>query len=137
MSSSPTLHYFIGPLNSESQAIMDELKGRDEFCIPTVIHEEIDQGQKQVGKVVLVFSDIKFMLEFFKELNTRDSSLKIFLVINQNGSFKPPVMTVLRNHNVTLIAPKDRPRIYEDISRFISGKSEAVEEIEFSVTVKD
>lgn len=116
---------------------MDELKGRNEFCVPTVIHEEIDQGQKQVGKVVLIFSDIKFMLEFFKELNTRDSSLKIFLVINQNGSFKPPVMTVLRNHNVTLIAPKDRRQIHEDIRRFLSDESSPVEEIEFNVNAKE
>lgn len=137
MSSSPTLHYFVGPLNSESQAIMDELKGRDEFCIPTVIHEEIDQGQKQVGKVILVFSDIKFMLEFFKDLNTRDTNLKLFLVINQNGTFKPPVMTVLRNHNVTLIAPKDRPQIYEEIRRFLSSEPEAAEEIEFNVNAKE
>lgn len=131
------LHYFIGPLNKESQAVMEELKNRGEFCVPTVIHEEIDQGQKQVGKVVLIFSDIKFLLDFIKELNTTDSTLKMFLVIDQNGSYKPPIMKLLSNSNVTLRAPKDRNQLYTDIQNFLDGKDTDSDELVFSANIKE
>lgn len=131
------LHYFIGPLNKETQVVMDELKNRGEFCIPTIIHEEIDQGQKQVGKVVIIFSDIKFMLEFIKELNTSDSTLKMFLVIEQNGSYKPPVMKLLSDSNITLRAPKDRNQLYSDIQVFLDGKDTPTDELVFSANTKE
>ncbi|MFP5491367.1 MAG: hypothetical protein ACLGG0_07690 [Bacteriovoracia bacterium] len=131
------LHYFVGPLNKESQAVMDELKNRGEFCVPTIIHEEIDQGQKQVGKVVVIFSDIKFLLEFIKELNTADSTLKMFLVIDQNGSFKPPVMKLLSDANITLRAPKDRNQLYTDIQNFLDGTDAPSDELVFSANTKE
>jgi hypothetical protein len=34
------LHYIVGSLNKESQAVMDEIKTRGEFFVPTVIQKD-------------------------------------------------------------------------------------------------
>jgi hypothetical protein len=131
------LYYFIGPLNTETQGVMDELKKRDEFCVQTVSHEEIDQGVKQIGKVVLIFSDIKFTIEFIKGLNTADSKQKKILIIDKNGSFKPPVMKFLADSKITFRTPKDRNDIYIDIQNFIEEKDAPIDELVFNANTED
>lgn len=132
------LYYFIGPLNTESQGVMDELKKRGEFCVQTVSHEEIDQGQKQVGRVVIIFSDIKFTLEFIQELNTANSTYKMFLVSERNGTYKPPVMKILSDSNISLRSPKDRNQMYNDIQNFHDGNDIANDdELSFNSNTKE
>lgn len=127
--------YFVGDLNPETSKLKDLLKSLYKFVYQTVNKDEIDQGARQQGKGVLIFSEPKFALTFLDGSSISRASLYSALVIDKVGTYGPEVMQKFKLFHLEFFNPKTVADLPGAIQRFITEEPKEVsaDDLEFNV----
>ncbi len=132
---SKVIIYFVGTLNPETLKLKDFLKTIYKHVYETSHRDEIEQGARQQGKGVLVFSDPKFALTFMDGPAISRTSLYSALVIDKVGTYGQDVINKFKLHNLNFFNPKTVTGLHNEIKKFVEGghKELSADEIQFNV----
>jgi hypothetical protein len=112
-------------------------KSMSEFgysCIPTNNPEEIEQTGKQIGKVVLCFTDSKASYRFLKSCNTLEFRMLNLLFLKGRPKITEDAARKIREVDLNLIVRYDNKAMGDLIKKFENQKQDTTEEIEFLVS---
>ena len=132
------LFFFVGELNPETIKLKEMLSRHKKHVFKTESSDEIDQGARQSGKTILIFSDPKFAMKFLSDNKWPGLSFMNVLVIDKDGFFKPDVMDKFQQLRLRLYSPKSIPAMVEDVRKYLSGeeKDNGPDDIQFSVNIQ-
>lgn len=130
------LFYFVGELNTESKKLLDFVKSQKRHVYITDNPDEIDQGSKQLGKAVVVFSDAKIAMSFLTENNFSSQKVMPCLIIDKEGTYNPEVMKKFQKLNLNFYTPKLSVQLVKDIKDFYKKVIKVVKEDEVEFNVK-
>lgn len=132
--------YFVGPLGTEAEKLRLHVKSLSKYVYKSVNKDEIDQGARQTGKGVLIFSDTKYALEFMSDISFPGIAMYYCLLIDRNGSYSPEVMKQFRLLGLEFYTPNKVEVLNNELKKFMSGGEYSIgeEELDFVVpTDKD
>ncbi len=129
------LFYFVGGFNAESTKLYEFVKSQKKHVYKTDNADEIDQGFKQLGKAVVIFSDAKFALSFLAENNLPSEYVMPCLLIDKEGNYNDDVMKRFQKLNLRFYTPKLSAQLVKDIKDFYKQVKATVkeDEVEFIV----
>jgi hypothetical protein len=132
------IFYFVGPQNPETTKLKEFAQSASKHVFQTSNAEEIDQGSKQIGKGILIFSDTKFAMNFLSECSLPDVPLFKCLLIEKNGSYSPEIMKNFKLLGLHFYTPKTVSQCVEDLQKFLVlvEKEISAEDLEFSVNLE-
>ena len=129
------LFYFVGALNTETTKLYDFIKGQKKHVYKTDNPDEIDQGAKQLGKAVVVFSDAKLALSFLTENNLSSEMTMPCLLIEKDGTYNDDVMKKFQKLNLHFYTPKVSVQLVKDIKDFYKQVKTTIKEDEVEFVV--
>lgn len=129
------IFYFVGPMNPETEKLDKNLKLLAKYVFKCENHDEIDQGMKQSGKAVLIFSDARFALGFLGKNTFEGGKILPVLVIDKDGSFNARAMQRFKSIGLGVYTPKKESVLMNEIQKFLEHQEEFCDEIEFAVNV--
>ncbi len=103
-------------------------------CIPTNNPEEIDQTGKQIGKVVLCFTDAKASYRFLKTCSSLEFRMLNLLFLKGKPKMTEDAARKIREVDLNLIVRYDNQVMSTLIKKFENQKQDTTEEIEFLVS---
>lgn len=103
-------------------------------CIPTNNPEEIDQTGKQIGKVVLCFTDAKASYRFLKSCSSLEFRMLNLLFLKGRPKMTEDAARKIREVDLNLIVRYDNQAMSTLIKKFENQKQDTTEEIEFLVS---
>jgi hypothetical protein len=129
------LFYFVGALNIESTKLYDFVKSQKKHVYKTDNPDEIDQGSKQLGKAIVVFSDTKLALAFLTENNLPSETIMSCLLIDKDGTYNDDVMKKFQKLNLHFYTPRLSVQLVKDIKDFYKQTKTIIkeDEVEFIV----
>lgn len=129
------LFYFVGPLNAESTKLFNFVKSQKRHVYTTDNADEIDQGSKQLGKAVVVFSDAKLALSFLTENNLSSEKVMPCLLIDKDGTYNDDVMKKFQKLNLHFYTPRLSAQLVKDVKDFYKQVKTVIkeDEVEFIV----
>jgi hypothetical protein len=130
------LFYFVGELNSESTKLLEFVKSQKRHVYMTDNPDEIDQGSKQLGKAVVVFSDAKLAMTFLTDNNFSSQKVMPCLLIDKDGTYNAEVMKKFQKLNLNFYTPKLSTQLVKDIKDFYKQTIKVVKEDEVEFIVK-
>lgn len=129
------IYYLVGPVNPETEKLEKNLKLLTKYVFRSENDDEIDQGLKQSGKAILIFSDARYALNFLEKYKFEAGKTKSVLVIDREGSYNLSAMQKFKAMDLGVYTPKKVPDLMNDIKRFLSDSEIPADEIEFAVNV--
>ena len=128
--------YFVGDLNNETTNLKEALKTNFKHVYSSTNKDEIDQGARQQGKGVLIFSEPKTALTFLDGPSISRADLYFALLIDKVGSYSPEVMKKFRLSKLNFFNPKTVPDLMEEIRKFVEEEPKEVsaDDIEFNIS---
>jgi hypothetical protein len=125
----------VGDLNPETTKLKEHLKSQYKFVYQTTNKDEIDQGARQQGKGVLIFSDPKFALTFLEGPAISRASLYTALVIDKVGTYSPEVMQKFKFFHLEFFNPKTVIDLPKAIEKFLAEEPKEVsaDDLEFNI----
>lgn len=100
-------------------------------CIPTNNPEEIDQTGKQIGKVVLCFTDSKASYRFLKACSSLEFRMLNLLFLKGKPKITEDAARKIREVDLNLIVRYDNQAMSKLLKKFENQKQDTTEEIEF------
>ncbi|WPU66772.1 hypothetical protein [Peredibacter starrii] len=113
-----------------TESIKEKIERFDYASIPTLNAEEIDQAGKQMGQVMICFTDSKKAYSFLKTNKWPFKTLNV-LFLKGKPIISDDAAKKIREVNLDLVVLKDENQLKEVLTRFESAKDD-LEDIEFT-----
>lgn len=123
--------YFVGDFHTSSVEVYDYFKDYRGMVGRILSVAEIDQEDPEM-KCVIIFSDPRLALEFFKSEKLPLNSFYA-LISEREGKYKEEALKKFESFSLKFYTPKKVTRLIEEVDQFLLGNSINCEDIEFSV----